>query len=289
MQPTLAREPFHRPGWIYERKEDGWRLLAYKDGSRVRLISRQQVDHTVRFPELAAAVAQLPARRLVLDGELCVFDSQLVSQFHLIGDERPEEPTTPPVLIAFDLLHIGGRDFRGRPLRDRRPVLEDAIAGSRFVLPSLRLESDGFAAWEQVKRGGWEGLVAKDETSRYVPGQTRSWLKVKIRREGRFVVGLDVPLAGACSLLLATRHGRRLLYVGRVEWGATRALVARIREHCTMLSGPICEGAERGGSIVWVHPDVVAEVTYSEVMQGRLRDPVLRWVSIGGQRSNKSN
>jgi bifunctional non-homologous end joining protein LigD len=95
MQPTLAREPLHRPGWVYERKEDGWRMLAFKDGLRVRLISRQHVDHTARFPELAAAVAQLPARRLVLDGELCVFDAQLVRQFHLIGDERPEEPATP--------------------------------------------------------------------------------------------------------------------------------------------------------------------------------------------------
>jgi bifunctional non-homologous end joining protein LigD len=121
--------------------------------------------------------------------------------------------------------------------------------------------------------------VAKDDASRYVGGVTRSWLKVKIRHEARFVVvGLDVPLAGACSLLLAARRGRRLVYVGRVEWGATRAVVARIRERCTMLSAPICDSGERGRGIVWIHPDVVAEVSYSELMQGRPRDPVLRGV-----------
>src|SRR5438477_6160586 len=201
MQPTLARAPFHRPGWVYDRKEDGWRMLAYKDGARVRLISRQSVDHTARFPELAAAVAQLPARRLVIDGEVCVFDAQLVSQFHLLGEGSPDELATPPVFIAFDVLQVGARDLRARPLRDRRPALEDAIAGSRFVLPALRLERDGFDAWDQVKRGGWEGLVAKDEAGRYVSGVTRSWLKGKIRREGGFVViGLDGPLAGAWLL-----------------------------------------------------------------------------------------
>src|SRR2546421_3655992 len=211
MQPTLAHAPFHRPGWVYERKEDGWRMLARKDGAGVRLISRQGVDHTARFGELAASVAQLPARRLILDGEVCVFDAQLVSQFHLLGDGVVlEEVATPPVFIAFDVLQVGARDLRARPLRDRRPALEDAIAGSRFVLPALPLERDGFDAWDQVKRGGWEGLVAKDDASRYVGGVTRSWMKVKIRLEARFiVVGLGVPLAGACSPLLAAGHGRR--------------------------------------------------------------------------------
>jgi bifunctional non-homologous end joining protein LigD len=228
MQPTLARASFHRPGWVFETKYDGWRMIPVKDGvAGVRLISRQGVDHTVRFAELASAVAQLPARRLVLDGEVCVFDAELVSQFHLLGEGTPDELATPPVFIAFDMLQIGARDLRARPLRDRRPALEAAIAGSRFVLPALRLERDGFDAWDQVKRGGWEGLVAKDEASRYVGGVTRSWLKVKIRLEARFlVVGLDVPLAGACSLLLAARRGRRLIYVGRSS-GAPRARSSR--------------------------------------------------------------
>jgi ATP-dependent DNA ligase len=66
--------------------------------------------------------------------------------------------------------------------------------------------------------------------------------------------------------------------VGRIEWGATRAVVARMRERCMMLSAPICEGVERDRGIVWIHPDVVAEVSYSELVQGRLRDPVLRRV-----------
>jgi bifunctional non-homologous end joining protein LigD len=279
MQPLLARAPFHRPGWVYETKYDGWRILAVKDGAAVRLISRNGVDHTARFADLAAAVAQLPARRLILDGEVCVFDPQLVSQFHLLGDGTPEEPATPPVFIAFDLLQDGARDLRARPLSYRRPALEDAIAGSRFVLPALRLNPDGLAAWDQVKREGWEGLVAKDEASRYVGGVTRQWLKVKIRREGRFVVvGLDVPLAGACSLLLAARKGRRLVYVGRVEWGATRAVVAKIRERCTILSGPVCEGTERGRGIVWIPQPPLHQLAVRDLGHDVGVDPVYRGI-----------
>jgi len=213
MHPTLVREPFHRPGWVFERKEDGWRMLAYKEGGAVRLVSRRGVDHTAQFADIAAAVAKLPARTLILDGEVCVFDARLVSQFHLLGDSSTGELATPPVFIAFDLLRFGARDLRARPLAYRRPALEDAIAGSRFVLLALRLEADAFGAWQQVKRSGWEGLVAKDNASSHVGGATRSWLKVKVRHEGRFViVGLDVPLAGSCSLLLAARVGRRLVY-----------------------------------------------------------------------------
>ena len=81
IQQTLARPPFHRTGWVYEEKVDGWRILAYKEGDRVRLISRNAVDHTERFRELAAAVAALKAPTLILDGEVRVFDKNLVSQF----------------------------------------------------------------------------------------------------------------------------------------------------------------------------------------------------------------
>ena len=81
MAPTQVREPFHRDGWIYEEKVDGWRMLAYKDGDRVRLISRNGRDHTRRFRDIAAAVAKLSARTLVLDGEVAIFDQKFRSPF----------------------------------------------------------------------------------------------------------------------------------------------------------------------------------------------------------------
>jgi len=98
MQPELAPEPFHRPGWVYEEKYDGWRMGAYKDGSSVRLISRTGTDHTARFPDITAAIAGLVAPQLILDGEVCVFDDQLVSQIHLRGRDDPQPDLHPACL-----------------------------------------------------------------------------------------------------------------------------------------------------------------------------------------------
>jgi bifunctional non-homologous end joining protein LigD len=117
MQPILVREPFHRPAWVSEEKNDGWRMLAFKDGSRVRLVSRQAVDHTDRFRELAAAIAALKAPTITLDGEVCVFDKNLVSQFHLLDRAVTEELCTPPVFMAFDCLHVHGLRISETALR----------------------------------------------------------------------------------------------------------------------------------------------------------------------------
>src|ERR1051326_8786510 len=99
MQPTFARPPFHRDGWIYEEKVDGWRMLAYKDRDRVRLISRNGVIHTNRFRDIAAAIAKLRPDPLVLDGEIAVFDEHLVSRFQLLGEPDPAVLCTPPIFI----------------------------------------------------------------------------------------------------------------------------------------------------------------------------------------------
>ena len=222
MQPMLGK-PFHRPGWVYEEKYDGWRMLALRDGRSARLISRHGVDHTERFPELADAVATLKAPTLVLDGEVCVFDNDLVSQFHLL-DRVSEEPCTPPVFMAFDCLHVHGLDVRNLPLHRRRYMLEQEVAGASMIFAARRLPDNGHAAWEVVKERGYEGLVAKDAESAYRSGTTRSWVKVKIRREGRFVLGglLGLPHTFA-GILVGQWAGRRLLFRGDRRMGSRHA------------------------------------------------------------------
>ena len=105
MAPTLGREPFHRVGWIYEEKVEGWRILAYKDRDSVRLVSRTGVDHARRFRDIAAAVAKLSARTLVLDGEVAIFDEQLRSRFDWLREPDPTAVASPPVYMVFDVLY----------------------------------------------------------------------------------------------------------------------------------------------------------------------------------------
>jgi bifunctional non-homologous end joining protein LigD len=173
MAPTLVREPFHRDGWVFEEKVEWWRMLAYKNGARVRLVSRNGRDHTQRFADIATAIAKLSARSIVLDGEVAIFDEKLRSRFDWLREPDPDAVATPPVLVAFDLLHQDGREFIGRPLRERRARLEEVVAGSDFVLPVRRLARNGFEAWTEVVAHDYEGLVAKDETSLYEAGPTR--------------------------------------------------------------------------------------------------------------------
>jgi bifunctional non-homologous end joining protein LigD len=178
MIPTQVREPFHRDGWGYEEKVHGWRILAYKAGVRVRLVSRNGRDRTRRFADVAAAIAKLSARNIVLDGEVAIYDQQLRSRFEWLRDPDPAAVASPPLFMAFDLLYER-RDLSPKPLRDRRVRLEDVVCGNNLIFSVRRLAPDGLEAWAQVVERGYEGFVAKDEASPYEGGPTRRWLKVK--------------------------------------------------------------------------------------------------------------
>ena len=150
MHPTLVSRPFHHEGWVYEEKVDGYRMLAYKDRRRqVRLISRQGKDHTTRFPEIAAAVRRLETPSAILDGEVAIYDRQLVSRFEWLRHQRPPQLATPPLFMAFDCLYAHGRDLRQEPLSARRAVVEDVplIDEQDLLLPVRRLTDDGLKAW----------------------------------------------------------------------------------------------------------------------------------------------
>jgi bifunctional non-homologous end joining protein LigD len=180
MAPTLVREPFDRPGWIYEEKVDGWRMVAYKDGGRVRLVSRHGVDHTKRFSDVAAAIAKLSARTLVLDGEVAIYDQELRSRFDWLREPRSGRRRHAATVHGVRHHVPRRRELTARPLRERRARLEDVIAGSDLIFPVRRLAADGLEAWRGVVARGYEGFVAKEEASVYEGGPTQRWLKVKV-------------------------------------------------------------------------------------------------------------
>jgi bifunctional non-homologous end joining protein LigD len=281
VQPQLAK-PFHRDGWIFEEKYDGWRMVAYKDGRHVRLMSRRGVDHTKRFAELAAAIRGLPARTLILDGEVCAFDEWLVSHMHLLMDPPADAVVTPPTFIAFDCLFSRGRDVRSWPLKDRRKVMEDEIDGSA-VLPARRLPEDGLEAWQLVQARGYDGLIAKQAMAPYGAG-TR-WWKWKVRHEARVLVGgIAVMASGYHGLLVGARVGRELRYLGTVEWGVGAATVAAILERARPRAEAPFSDLRRRRGIVWLEPRLTAEVTFAEIVGGRLRAPVLRHVATSSRK-----
>jgi bifunctional non-homologous end joining protein LigD len=184
MLATLVRKPFHKPGWIYEEKYDGYRILAYKEGDRVTLVSRNGNDRTARYAPVAGAIQQLRPRTVLLDGEVVAFDGKGISRFQLL-----QEGSTATAYAVFDCLYSSGRDLRHEPLEIRRPAAESAIDKVEGLMISRRLASDGLEAFKTARKRGYEGLVAKDLSSPYIEGRSSKWLKVKVHQEEELVIG----------------------------------------------------------------------------------------------------
>jgi bifunctional non-homologous end joining protein LigD len=275
MLATLVPAPFHRSGWAYEEKYDGYRILAYKEGSHVRLVSRNGRDRTADFPGVAAAVGSAPARTLLLDGEVVAFDRRRISRFQLL-----QQGAASPAYAAFDCLYCDGRDWRPAPLGDRRRTLEAAVQGLRGILVSRRLGTDGLAAYRLAARKGLEGLVAKDGAAPYTEGRSTRWLKVKVLQQEEFVVGGYTRPAGDRmhfgALLLGAYHGDALRYVGKVGTGFSAASLRALWTQFRPLVAPRSPFAvpPREPGVTWLAPRLVAQVAYHEwTADWRLRQP----------------
>lgn len=280
MLATLVSKPFAKDGWVYEEKYDGYRILAYKEGSGVTLLSRNQNDRTATFQPIAEAVAKLPCRTLLLDGEVIAFDSHSVSRFQLL-----QTGGAAVSFAVFDCLYKEGSDFREAPLSKRREALETAIGktatrrGRMFL--STRLSSDGLEAFQIAKQKGYEGVVAKDASAPYIEGRSRKWLKVKVHQEDEFlIVGYTQP-AGARTyfgaLLLGAHDKGELRYVGKVGTGFNREMLAELFGKLQPLTRqrPAVADPPRERGAVYVAPRLVAQIMYEELTADKkLRQPV---------------
>ena len=276
MLATLVDKPFHQPGWIYEEKYDGYRILAYKEGKKVTLLSRNAKDRTQSFSKVADAIATLPAKTLLLDGECVAFDKHLISRFQLL-----QQGEVPYVYMVFDCLYRNGKDLRSRPLPERRAALEEAIGSTDGLFASRRLPANGLAAFKTAQKKGWEGLVAKDPSAPYFEGRSTKWLKVKVHQEEEFViVGFTAPAGSRThfgALLLAAHRGKDLVYVGKVGTGFTQKTLNSL--HATMrplsVKVPPVVNPPREKDAVWIQPKLVAQISYHEMTaDDRLRQPV---------------
>lgn len=276
MLATLVSEPFDRPGWVFEEKYDGYRILAYKEGDRVTLLSRNGKDRNGSFPDVAAAVLTLPDRSLLLDGEVVAFDRRLVSRFQLL-----QQGEVAQVYAVFDCLYRAGRDLRTETLAVRRAAAEEAIGRTDRLFISRRLPGSGLEAFRLAREKGWEGIVAKDVSAPYVEGRSTRWLKVKVHQEEELVIGGYTAPAGSRShfgaLLMGAYRGRDLRYVGKVGTGYTQKLLASLHKTFAPLvrQKPPFSAPPREKGAVWLAPKLVAQVAFQEwTADGKLRQPV---------------
>jgi bifunctional non-homologous end joining protein LigD len=276
MLATLVRKPFDEPGWVYEEKYDGDRMIAYKEGRAVRLISRNEIDRTSTYPTIAAAIEKLAPTTLLLDGEVVVFDRKQVSRFQLLQRGRDQA-----VYAVFDCLYMNGKDLRREPLSARRRELEKTLRENSVLVLSRRLDPNGLNAYKMAKQRGYEGIVAKDGSSPYVEKRSRFWLKVKVHDEDEFVVVGYTRPSGARkhfgALLLGAYDRGQLRYVGKVGTGFDQKTLAMLYRKFQPLArrAPAVANPPREKEVTYLAPRLVAQISYQEWTADRkLRQPV---------------
>ncbi|WP_336643286.1 non-homologous end-joining DNA ligase [Microbacterium sp. MMO-113] len=300
--PAIARN-LSTPSWV-EVKWDGIRAIGtWRDG-HMSLHARRGTDITARYPELTADGAPfLPVDEAIVDGEIVAFDSAGRPSFSLLQNRmhltRPREierevVRTPVVYMLFDLLRLDGHDLTAMPLRERRTLLGDIVAGVDAPIQVPPVFDDVDAALAASDEFGLEGVVVKDPVSRYRAGQrSPSWLKLKnTRMQEAVIVGIR-PGKGERegtlgSLLLAVPEGGDLRYIGRVGTGFTdrilRDLLARL-EPLRVPRAPL-DGVPRpdASDALWVRPELVGEVEFANWTP----DGILRHARWRGLRPDKT-
>ena len=277
MKAVLTDERFSDPAWIFERKLDGIRCIAEKDGDGVRLRSRNDLDLNGRFPEIARALEADPVADVLLDGEVVAFDGAQTSFAAL--QQRGERPVAV-FYYVFDVLRCGGEDVTREPLRARKALLRKALAFDDPIRMTAHRNEHGEAFYAEACRKGWEGLIAKRADSPYTHGRSRDWLKFKCSAEQELVVGGFTAPRGSRTdlgaLLLGYHDEGGLRYAGKVGTGFTRAT---LRELAALLA-PLHRDASpfadevRERTATWVEPRLVAQIGFSEwTRDGRLRHP----------------
>jgi bifunctional non-homologous end joining protein LigD len=278
MKAVLTKERFSDPAWIYERKLDGIRCIAVRDGGRVRLFSRNDLSLDERYPEVAGALAG-EDRRLAVDGEVVAFQGSATSFARLADRGRHRVPV---FFYVFDLLWLDGLDVRELPLLERKRLLRAALRPHGPIRLTPHRNGDGERFFEHACGHGWEGLIAKRADSPYRGTRSRDWLKFKCEQGQELVIGGFTAPQGSRvefgALLLGYYDGDRLRYAGKVGTGFDRALLTSLGERLRELEtgeAPFADAADiRERGVTWVRPELVAQIGFMEwTSAGRLRHP----------------
>ena len=289
MKATLTDDRFDDPGWIFERKLDGVRLLIHaRDG--VTIWSRNREDLTDTYPEIAEAIAEHAPRNVLLDGEVVAFSGGKTSFSRLQGRMQIRDADAARAsgiavhAYLFDILHWDGHDLRGVPLRDRKRILRAAVDFEDPLRFTSHRNERGVAFYEGACEKGWEGIIAKQAASTYKSGtRSREWLKWKCVKEQEFVIGGFTDPKGervGFGALLVGVHdgaGGPLRFAGKVGTGFDGELLERLAGKLAELErdeSPFEDRTRQRKGEHWVEPELVGQVEFTEwTHDGRLRHP----------------
>jgi DNA ligase D-like protein (predicted ligase) len=296
MLAMLTDERFSDPNWIFERKFDGERLLIFRKGDRVRLMTRNRNCVNDTYPELVEAFADQPSEDVVVDGEVVAFDGHVTSFSRLQGRmqiknaEEARASGIPVKLYLFDILHVSGMNVTRLPLRNRKHLLKQVIEFDDPLRFAAHRNEQGEAYFRTACSKGWEGVIAKKSDGFYRQGRSKEWLKFKCAKGQELVIGGFTPPGGSRNgfgaLLVGYYDGGELKYAGKVGTGFDNAFLVNFRKRLDQARcdkapfNPVPEEPEA----CWVRPEFVAEIGFAEwTKDGKLRHP--RFVGLRRDKS----
>jgi len=280
MLASISEQPFDDPNWLFEIKWDGYRVVAFVEKGRARLVSRNQNDLTPRYPELGVLPKLVEAEAAILDGEVVVIDAEGRSSFSLMqqrtgmrshGRQAVPRHELPILYYVFDLIYLDGYDLRRVGLDERKRVLRGIVQDGELVRVSDHFPGRGKALFDAAKEKGLEGIIAKKSNSYYEEKRSREWLKIKITQTVDCVIGGYTAPEGARTHFGALVLGlydqkKQLIHVGNAGTGFTQSTLKEISAVLKPLETPKSPftGPVEPKNAHWVKPVRVAEVKFTE-------------------------
>lgn len=291
MLATLVDEPFSDPDWLFETKWDGVRAVCFIRNGKASFVSRNQIEMTTQYPELASIAESVSSADAILDGEIVALDGRGVSRFQLLqrrlgrnnsGEIARLASKTRIVYYVFDLLYLDGTDLTACKLLDRKTTLERILRPSKNVRYSDHIIGEGERLFEEVAKVPLEGMIAKRLVSTYVPRRSRDWLKIKTIQQSEVVIGgYTQPRNSRMyfgALVVGLYRGGRLHYVAHTGGGFNQQTLAQTYKLLQPLKTKDCPFVEKPKTnepVQWVKPKLVAQVKFSEwTADQRMRHPI---------------
>lgn len=286
MLATLTKQPFSDPAWIYERKLDGMRCLLYKYDNDISIWSRNKKLQNDFFPELVNALKNYPSD-FILDSEIVALVAKktsfemLQNRMHVKNPSAELIKKVPLTVYVFDIIYLNGYELIHLPLLDRKKIITQNF---KFIKPLKYLShknTHGLELLQTACQQGWEGLIAKLSTSKYVHKRSTNWLKFKCSMGQEFIIaGYTQPQRSRLkfgALLLGYYLNGKLLYAGKVGTGFNSELLMLLHKKMLRLEikkSPFENYDQDLSNIIWLKPQLIAEVEFSEwTLGGRLRHP----------------